>query len=169
MIDPDKVIPEVPFRFRNPAMKIKFNGMIIDLYAASVFRSIIHKSYRQHVAAEKAGKLPRPMFVDKNTGRRYYTVWELAATSELVRRNGIPNFSGVGSIFGRKLDEAWRKVRDDLSAGVEPEFPISVSYPNRAALENDLANILQGFVEGTGSIRKIANRIIERHVNSKGF
>lgn len=82
----DKEKPNVPFKFRKVARRIKYKGQVYELYSSSVFRSIIRKSYYQVVKAEKTGKLPRPMFVEASTGRRFYTVWELISAAELVRK-----------------------------------------------------------------------------------
>ena len=165
----DKKKPNVPFQFRKVARRIKYKGREFELYAAPVFRSIVRKSYYQLVKAEKGGKLPRPMFTEESTGKRFYTVWELFSAAELVRKKGTPNFSAKRSIFGDELNIKWAEIRKIIEAGGEPPYPITISYPSRDSLENDLVAILEGFVETRGAVRKIAERIIERHVNSRGL
>lgn len=164
----DKMKPKTPFQFHKVSKKIVYCGKEIDLYSSRTFRAVIRKSYYQVVTAEKNGKLPRPMFVEHSTGRRYYTVWELLAASEIIRKNGVPNFNGRTSKFGDELSKKWAEIRRLVNAGKEPAQPIFLSFPSREALEDELFGLLAGYVESRGGIKKIAERIIEKHINNRG-
>lgn len=120
-----------------PYRVVEYNGLQIPLYQSRALLAIIgigSEPLREH---EKAGRVPRPMFVINRL--KYYSIWELRALLDLILLWGRPKISEkTHPGFIKEWKEKWAAIRQSIIEGVVPDIPIYLHYPSREELRADI-------------------------------
>lgn len=144
----------------DPDRSIVYSGREFDLYGAWAIRKILNKRRPAVESAERNGYIPKPMF--RSGPRKYYSVYEIEALADLVRRRGTPKFGRIGSDeWAEELRSVWGNVRQAIESGEEPSLPLHIRFSNREELRGVLASALRPIgVESIQFVDQLTERML---------